>query len=78
MLHAKDVQAACTFYERHFEFECEFDVDGRIVELVSLHGGAIIMVHQAGKGLKAWQASVKLVFDEENVEGFGLKRLLRN
>lgn len=28
------------------------------------------MVHQAGKGLKAGQASVKLVFDVEDVESF--------
>lgn len=70
VLYAKDVQATCAFYERHFEFEYEFDANGRIAELVSPHGGAIIMVHQAGKGLKAGQASVKLVFDVEDVEGF--------
>ncbi|MGS1024100.1 VOC family protein [Burkholderia glumae] len=70
MLYAKDVQATCAFYKRHFGFECEFDSDGRIAELVSPHGGAIIMVHQAGKGLKSGQASVKLVFDIEDVEGF--------
>jgi predicted enzyme related to lactoylglutathione lyase len=23
VLYAKDVQATCAFYERHFEFECE-------------------------------------------------------
>ncbi|VWC67050.1 lactoylglutathione lyase [Burkholderia aenigmatica] len=70
MLYAKDVQATCAFYERHFGFECKFDPDGRIAELVSPHGGAIIMVHQAGKGLKSGQASVKLVFDIEDIEGF--------
>ncbi|WP_338120182.1 VOC family protein [Paraburkholderia kururiensis] len=70
LLHAKDVQQTCAFYVQHFGFACEIDVNGRIAELVSPQGGAIIMVHQAGKGMKAGQVLVKLVFDVEDVESF--------
>jgi predicted enzyme related to lactoylglutathione lyase len=70
LLYAKDIQRTCVFYARHFGFVCEMDTDGRIAELVSPHGGAVIMVHQAGKGVKAGQASVKLVFGVEDVENF--------
>ena len=45
-------------------------MDERIAELVSLYGGAIIMVHQAGKGTKVGQVLVKLVFDVEDVESY--------
>lgn len=69
LLYAKDMQATCTFYERHFAFECTFDADRRIAELVSPYGGVIIMVHQAAKGVRSGQASVKLVFDIEDIEG---------
>ena len=70
LLYAKDIQRTCAFYVRHFGFACELDTDGRIAELVSPHGGAIIMVHQAGKGVKSGQVLVKLVFDVEDVESF--------
>ncbi|WP_341809916.1 VOC family protein [Paraburkholderia phenoliruptrix] len=70
LLYAKDIQKTCEFYARHFGFACKLDTDGRIAELVSPHGGAIIMVHQAGKGVKAGQVLVKLVFDVEDVESF--------
>ncbi|WP_144150539.1 VOC family protein [Paraburkholderia sp. BCC1885] len=70
LLYAKDMQATCTFYERHFAFECTFDADRRIAELVSPYGGVVIMVHQAAKGIRSGQASVKLVFDIEDIEGF--------
>lgn len=70
LLYAKNVQATCAFYKRHFGFEYEFDSDGRIAELVSPHGGAIIMVHQAGRGMRSGQASIKLVFDIEDIERF--------
>ncbi|HGL6714611.1 VOC family protein [Burkholderia contaminans] len=74
LLYAKDVQRTCAFYEQHFGFACQFDADGRIAELTSPHGGSIIMVHQAGKGVKSGQASVKLVFDVENIEAFKQER----
>lgn len=70
LLYAKDVHRTCAFYSQHFGFACEMDTDGRIAELVSPHGGAIIMVHQAGKGVKAGQVLVKLVFDVEDVDSF--------
>lgn len=70
LLYAKDVKKTCVFYERYFDFAYRFDDDGRIAELVSPHGGVIIMVHQAAKGVRSGQATVKLVFDMDDVEGF--------
>jgi predicted enzyme related to lactoylglutathione lyase len=71
LLYAKDMQRTCSFYEQHFGFTCKFDADGRIAELTSLHGGSIVMVHhQAGKGMKSGKASIKLVFDFEDIEAF--------
>jgi hypothetical protein len=46
------------------------DPDGRIIELTSPDGGAIIMLHQATTGQKQGQSLVKLVFDVEDVEAF--------
>lgn len=70
MLYVRNVDATCAFYERHFGFTCWQDPDDRIAELRSPHGGAILMVHQAAKGVKTGQVTVKLVFDIEDVEGF--------
>ncbi|MFM0225644.1 VOC family protein [Paraburkholderia dipogonis] len=70
LLYVKDVAKTCAFYERHFGFACQVDPDDRVVELVSPHGGAIIMVHQAGKAVKSGQVTVKLVFDIRDVEAF--------
>ena len=70
VLYAKDVKKTCEFYERYFRFAYKFDDDDRIAELVSPHGGVIIMVHQAAKGVRSGQATVKLVFDIDDVEGF--------
>jgi predicted enzyme related to lactoylglutathione lyase len=70
LLYVKDVPKTCAFYERHFGFARKVDPDDRIIELVSPHGGAIIMVHQAGKAVKSGQVTVKLVFDIRDVEAF--------
>ncbi|RFU48363.1 VOC family protein [Paraburkholderia sp. DHOC27] len=70
LLYARDMQKTCAFYVRHFGFACQWDADGRIAELISPQGGAIMMVHQAAKGQKSGQVLVKLVFDVEDVEGF--------
>src|SRR3546814_15700337 len=37
---------------------------------LSANGGAMLMVHAAGKGVKTGQVTVKLVFDTRDVEGF--------
>jgi len=41
-----------------------------MVELVAPSGGANIMVHAAGKGVRTGQVTLKLVFDVEDVSGF--------
>jgi predicted enzyme related to lactoylglutathione lyase len=70
LLYVKDVERACEFYQRYFGFTSTRDNDDRIVELTPPHGGAILMIHPAAKGVKAGQATVKLVFDVEDVEAF--------
>ncbi|WP_109480635.1 VOC family protein [Paraburkholderia sp. C35] len=70
LLYVKDIERTCAFYQRHFGFTAVHDTDDRIVELFPPHGGAILMLHQAAKGVKAGQATVKLVFDVEDVEAF--------
>lgn len=70
IIYAKDVDATVDFYERHFGFKAHRQDGDRIVELVGENGGAIIMIHPAGKGQKVGQVLVKLVFDVENVEAF--------
>ncbi|MBW5415807.1 VOC family protein [Pseudomonas sp. MAG002Y] len=72
MLYVRDVQVTCTFYERYFGFASKIDVDDLIAELIpkDKNGGAIIMVHPAGKGIKVGQAAVKLVFDVKDVDSF--------
>lgn len=70
MLYVRNVDATCVFYERHFGFTRQVDADDRVVELTPPDGGAILMVHQAAKGVKSGQATVKLVFDIADVEGF--------
>ncbi|MGE8475527.1 MAG: VOC family protein [Paraburkholderia hospita] len=70
LLYVRDVARACAFYQRYFGFTATRDNDDRIVELTSPHGGAILMLHPAAKGVKAGQATVKLVFDVEDVEAF--------
>jgi catechol 2,3-dioxygenase-like lactoylglutathione lyase family enzyme len=71
LLYVKDVERTRSFYQRHFGFAATCNnADDRIVELISPHGGAILMIHPAAKGVKAGQASVKLVFDVADVEAF--------
>ncbi len=70
LLYVKDVQITCAFYTRHFGFECKLQSDDRIAELISPHGGAILMVHKAAKSVKTGQVTVKLVFDIEDIEAF--------
>ncbi|BDW95336.1 hypothetical protein MACH10_10210 [Thalassospira tepidiphila] len=42
--------------------------DDRIIELRRADGGLILMPHPAGKGQKAGQSLIKLVFEVEDVE----------
>lgn len=70
MLYVRNIENTCDFYGRHFGLLAEFTDGDRVVELKSPQGGAIVMVHQAAKSVKTGQASVKLVFDVEDVDGF--------
>jgi catechol 2,3-dioxygenase-like lactoylglutathione lyase family enzyme len=70
ILYARDVEATVAFYETHFGFRALRLPGDRIVELVARNGGASVTVHQAAKGVRTGQATVKLVFDVEDVEGF--------
>jgi len=73
LIYAKDMQKTSNFYTRYFGFIAQADSDGRIIELISQNGGAHILIHQAGKGVKIGQATVKLVFDVEDIEEFKKK-----
>jgi catechol 2,3-dioxygenase-like lactoylglutathione lyase family enzyme len=70
VLYVRDMQATCDFYERHFGFVAHRKDGDRIVELRAAGGGAILMLHLAGKAVKTGQVTVKLGFDIEDVEGF--------
>ncbi|EJJ29655.1 VOC family protein [Rhizobium sp. CF142] len=70
VIYAGDVEETAAFYETHFGFKRMRLPGDRIVELVAQDGGANIMLHQAAKGQRRGQSTVKLVFDVENVESF--------
>ena len=73
LLYARDVEETVRFYERHFGFRVLRLPGDRIVELVAPNGGANLMVHPVGKGVRVGQATVKLVFDVEDVRAFCAK-----
>jgi predicted enzyme related to lactoylglutathione lyase len=70
VLYARDVEQTVQFYQRHFGFVARRDDGDRIIELFDPEGGAILMVHAAGKGQKTGQVLIKLVFDVADVPGF--------
>ncbi|MER8955955.1 VOC family protein [Mesorhizobium sp. M0833] len=70
VLYAKNLEATVAFYEKHFGFKAHREDGDRIVELVSPAGGTRLMLHQAGKGQRSGQSTVKLVFDVEDVQAF--------
>jgi predicted enzyme related to lactoylglutathione lyase len=70
LIYAKNVEETARFYEKHFGFKAIGLPGDRIVELVSQDGGANIMLHQAAKGQRSGQSTVKLVFDVEDVVAF--------
>ena len=70
VLYAKDVDATVGFYQKHFGFVPHVEPGDKVTELVPANGGAILMVLQAGKGVKVGQSTVKLLFDVEDVKGF--------
>ena len=73
LIYAEDMQRTSEFYERYFGFNSKADDDGRIIELTSASGGAHLLIHQAGEGVKLGQVGIKLVFDVEDVEAYKKK-----
>lgn len=73
VLYAKNVEKTIAFYEQHFGYKSHIEEGDRIIELTPSFGGASLMIHQAGKGIREGQACVKLVFDIKDVEGFRSK-----
>jgi predicted enzyme related to lactoylglutathione lyase len=73
VLYAQNVEETLAFYEKHFGFQASREAGDRIVELISRDGGANLMIHQAAKGQRGGQSTVKLVFDVADVEAFCLK-----
>ncbi|OJF93407.1 VOC family protein [Pararhizobium antarcticum] len=74
LLYTRDVDVTAAFYERHFGFIRTLDPTDRIGELRHPEGGAILMLHRAGKAQKMGQVLVKLVFGVEDVAGFVARR----
>jgi len=70
ILYTKRMPEMVAFYTTHFGFRCVEKPGDRIVELQPESGGAVLMLHPAGKGQKEGQVLVKLVFDVEDVEEF--------
>ena len=69
VIYCHDMAAMVAFYSTHFGYQA-FTQDGdRIIELSRADGGVILMLHPAGKGQKAGQSLIKLVFDTKDVEG---------
>ena len=73
VLYVKNVEKTVTFYEKYFGYKAHAEEGDRIIELMPSFGGASLMVHQAGKGIREGQACVKLVFDIKDVESFRTK-----
>lgn len=70
LLYVRDMDETARFYQRYFGYAVSKLEGDRIVELVASDGGANIMLHQAAKGQRSGQSTVKLVFDVADVDGF--------
>jgi predicted enzyme related to lactoylglutathione lyase len=73
IIYAKDIQKSAAFYSNHFGFQTTGVVNEGLIELHAQNGGAAILLHQASKGVKLGQVSVKLSFHVRDVEAFKLK-----
>lgn len=70
VIYTKRMEAMVAFYCTHFGYSEKRDPADRIVELVPEQGRIPLLLHPAAKSMRDGQASVKLVFDVEDVEGF--------
>lgn len=70
VIYARDVQRSANFYETYFGFKPRGSAADGLIELLPPEGGASILIHRAGKGVKQGQASVKLTFAVPDVASF--------
>lgn len=70
VIYARDVHKSAAFYSKHFGFRTTGEITEGLVELVAVHGGAGILLHPAGKGVKLGQVGVKLTFHVQDIEAF--------
>lgn len=73
MIYAKDMKRTAAFYQEHFGLQTTGNVIEGLIELTSQPSGTTLLIHQAAKSLKLGQASVKLVFSVQDVEGFKIQ-----
>ena len=73
ILYTRHIPEMTKVYSTCFGFSVLNLPGDRIVELRPAEGGAAILLHPAGKGQRQGQASVKLVFDVEDVATFCAK-----
>jgi len=70
VIYTKRLPEMVAFYKRFFGFEAHQRDGDRIVELRPRSSGLSILLHPAAKAQKEGQATIKLVFDVENIEAF--------
>jgi predicted enzyme related to lactoylglutathione lyase len=70
LIYAKNPSATAAFYSSFFGFKTSGEMVEGLIELTAPATGASILIHQAAKSVKQGQASVKLMFSVEDVEGF--------
>ena len=70
VIYTKKVDEMSAFYCEHFGYTAHIDLEDRIVELRPTDGGAILMLHKAGKATREGQVLVKLTFDVPDVKEF--------
>lgn len=67
ILYTRRMEEVEAFYTRHFGYAVQPDPEDRIRELRPPGDGAAILLHPAGKGQRAGQSLLKLVFDVADV-----------
>lgn len=70
IIYAKHMQKTASFYQQFFGFERSIDADDGLIELTHPQGGSRLLIHQAARSIKGGHASLKLVFDVQDVESF--------
>ena len=73
MIYAKDMKRTAAFYKEYFGFNTSGEVVEGLIELTSQPSSTTLLIHQAAKSVKLGQASVKLVFSVQDVEGFKIQ-----